>query len=75
MKKSAYYAIGIGTALAVIVVIIGLSYQDLISNPDDDSESIGSDDSVTVSVEPTEEPEGKEIQINVSDGIESQEGP
>ena len=75
MKKSIYSAIGIGIAIAVIVAIVGISYQDLASNPGDDSESIGTSDSVTVNVQPEEEPEGQEIQVNVSDGVVSQEGP
>jgi len=73
--KKRSYAIGIGIVIAIIVTMIGGSYTDLASTPDDDSESIGANDSVTVNVEPTEETPGKELQVSVSDGIESEEGP
>ncbi|MGQ0376275.1 MAG: hypothetical protein ACT4OW_02065 [Nitrososphaerota archaeon] len=75
MKKSSY-AIGIGIVIAIIIAMVGISYTDIATTPpDNDTESIGTNDAVTVNVEPAEETEGKELQVSVSDGVESQEGP
>lgn len=76
VKKSSYAGIGLGIAVTVIIAIFfGISYPNLAANPSDGPESVGTNDSVTVKIEQAPENQGKELQVNVSDGIASHEGP
>jgi len=74
MKKGIVATIGIGIVLVIVAAAYGLNSMDDIETPNESEESVSFSDNVTPVLE-TAEPEGKLLEVSVSDAITAEESP